>query len=87
MGGFQFDQQIISLINFDIMTTLQSKLITSINSLPDKAVREILDFAEFLRQKYSKTSEGVFQAESMSNQETNHLEEEFKDYRQNFPHE
>lgn len=69
------------------MTTLQSKLISSISNLPEKAVKEVLDFAEFLQQKYSMTSDAVFKLNEMSSQEEKHLEEEFQDYRQKFPHE
>ncbi|HET8865550.1 MAG TPA: hypothetical protein VFM80_07615 [Gracilimonas sp.] len=73
------------------MTTsqLEKELIKYTKGLPKEALKEILEFAQFVRQKRIKKSADSISGElsSLSDSQTAHLEEEFNDYKKLYPSE
>lgn len=67
-------------------------IIDGIHHLPPIALMEVVDFVDFIKQKTTQVSsislsENIIsESKLMSEAETTHLEEEFKDYAQRFPH-
>lgn len=64
-------------------------IIEKTKGLPEEALQEILDFIEFIKQKKVKKSikDNIgYELSNLDNTETNHLEEEFKDYKEIYPH-
>lgn len=68
---------------------LEQELMRYLKELPEDALREILDFVQFVRQKRLKTPPDNITAElsDLSSSQTAHVEEEFKDYKTLFPSE
>lgn len=71
------------------ITQLEKKLLKSTKGLPEGALQEVIDFVQFLRSKRSKKPLDNITAElsDLSSSETEHLEEEFKDYKKIYPSE
>lgn len=73
------------------MTTVQLEktLIEYTKGLPKEALLEILDFIQFVKHKrFKKTVDNLTADLSfLSSSQTDHLEEEFKDYKQLYPSE
>lgn len=72
------------------MTTLQLReaILEKTRELPDELLREVYDFAEFLAERKKRTlnpPEAILS--EMNQSEATHLEEEFSDYRNRYPHE
>jgi hypothetical protein len=67
-------------------------ILESIHQLPPTALMEVVDFIDYMKQKTLKNSINslsdsiILEGQILSQHETNHLEEEFKDYAQHFPH-
>ncbi len=67
-------------------------IIDGIHQLPPIALMEIVDFINFIKQKNTQifsldlSKNIISESQLMSESETSHLEEEFKDYAQRFPH-
>ena len=80
-----------------VMTTLEIKdtLSKEVDSLPAEALHEVLDFVEFLKVKRlkigletSKPNQVVFDELNVLGANSQmHLEEEFADYKESYPHE
>jgi hypothetical protein len=67
-------------------TELKKELDQMLDQMPVLLVREILDFAEFLLSKsYTESKEMSQETSSLSQNETMHLEEEFKNYQTLYP--
>ena len=66
-------------------TKSEETLLKQVQDLPEEAVRQIIDFAQFLRQKQTYNNEDAADTTSMSVSQTAHLEEEFADYQQLYP--
>jgi hypothetical protein len=67
-------------------TELKKELDQMLDQMPVLLVREILDFAEFLLSKsYTESKEMSQETSSLSQNETMHLEEEFKNYPTLYP--
>jgi hypothetical protein len=65
---------------------LKKELDQMLDQMPVLLVREILDFAEFLLSKsYTESKEMSQETSSLSQNETMHLEEEFKNYQTLYP--
>ena len=73
------------------MTTnqLEKELLRNTKGLSQDSLREILDFARFIRLKKLKNSPDDVSTELslMDSAETAHLEEEFTDYKKRYPNE
>lgn len=72
------------------MTTLQLReaILEKTQELPDELLREVYDFAEFLAERKKRALNPPEAILSEINQsEAVHLEEEFSDYRNRYPHE
>ncbi len=73
------------------MTTIQLEkaLGKYIKGLPEDALQEILDFIIFIRQKRLKkpTENLTNELNSLNTNQTDHLEQEFKNYKQIYPNE
>ena len=70
-------------------TQLEQALIEYSKGLPKEALEEILDFIQFIRQKKMKVpfENLTYELKSLSQSESKHLEEEFKDYKDLYPNE
>ncbi len=70
-------------------TQLENELLKYTKGLSKEALREVIDFVQFLRQKRRhKTSDSLTENLSvMSSEQTSHLEEEFEDYKKRYPSE
>lgn len=70
-------------------TQLENELLRYTKGLSKEALREVIDFVLFLRQKRLKSStNNLTQDLSIMNEEqTEHLEKEFKDYKKLYPSE
>jgi hypothetical protein len=68
-------------------TQLENELLKCTRGLSKEALREVIDFVQFLRQKRRhKTSDSLTENLSvMSSDQTSHLEEEFEDYKKLYP--
>jgi hypothetical protein len=66
---------------------LQNEIVKATEELPESLVKEILDFAEFLLNKQTKSSNDQIKLEldTLSQLEISHLEEEFIDYKLTYP--
>ena len=64
-------------------------MVDSLKGLPKEALEEVLEFIRFIRQKQEKKilSGYLNENDSLSISQTNHLEEEFKDYKTKYPNE
>jgi hypothetical protein len=71
------------------LSKLESELIRCTKGLPKDVLREILDFAQFIRfKKMNKSTDNLTkELYLLSTSETEHLEEEFKDYKKLYPSE
>ena len=73
------------------MTTnqLEKELLRNTKGLSEDSLREILDFARFIRLKKLKNNPDDISKELslMDSSETAHLEEEFTDYKKRYPNE
>ncbi|PSR06222.1 MAG: hypothetical protein BRD49_01610 [Bacteroidetes bacterium SW_10_40_5] len=73
------------------MTTnqLEKELLKNTKGLPKEALEEIIDFVQFVRQKKFKNTNDNISAElkSLSTSQTEHLDQEFKDYKKLYPRE
>lgn len=71
------------------ITQLEKKLLKSTKGLSESTLQEVIDFVQFLRLKKSKKSLDSITTElsGLSSSETEHLEDEFKDYRKIYPSE
>lgn len=71
-----------------IPTTLEEALLKQTQGLPEEAVRQVIDFAHFLRQKQTYLHDNVaVEITTMSEAQIAHLEKEFEDYQQLYPRE
>ena len=70
-------------------TQLENELLRYTKGLSKEALREVIDFVQFLRQKRLKSSSNSLSQDFsiMSSEQTFHLEEEFKDYKKLYPSE
>ena len=70
-------------------TQLENELLRYTKGLSKEALREVIDFVQFLRQKRLKSSSNSLTQDLsiMSAEQTSHLEEEFKDYKKLYPSE
>jgi hypothetical protein len=70
-------------------TQLKNELLKYTSGLSKEALREVIDFVQFLRQKRRhETSDSLTENLSvMSSEQTSHLEEEFEDYKKLYPSE
>jgi hypothetical protein len=70
-------------------TQLENELLKYTRGLSKEALREVIDFVQFLSQKRRrKTSDSLTENLSvMSSEQTSHLEEEFEDYKKRYPSE
>lgn len=70
-------------------TQLENELLRYTKGLSKEALREVIDFVLFLRQKRLKSpTNNLTQDLSIMNEEqTEHLEMEFKDYKKHYPSE
>ena len=70
-------------------TQLENELLQYTKGLSKEALREVIDFVQFLRQKRLKSSSNSLSQDfsTMSSEQTFHLEEEFKDYKKLYPSE
>jgi hypothetical protein len=70
-------------------TQLENELLRYTKGLSKEALREVIDFVQFLRQKRLKSSSNSLSQDLsiMSSEQTVHLEEEFKDYKKLYPSE
>lgn len=68
---------------------LEKKLLAYTKGLPKETLQEIIDFIQFLRQKKAKEPMNniTIELSSLDHSQRNHLEEEFKDYKQLYPSE
>ena len=68
-------------------TQLENELLRYTKGLSKEALREVIDFVQFLRQKRLKSSSNSLTQDLsiMSSEQTVHLEEEFKDYKKLYP--
>lgn len=66
---------------------LQNEIVKATEELPESLVKEILDFAEFLLNKQSRSASDNLKSELglLSQSQTSHLEEEFTDYKLTYP--
>jgi hypothetical protein len=62
-------------------------IIQGIKDLPQQYLGEVADFVIFLRQKSLKSYDFKEELSLLNWQETKHLEDEFKDFDQQFPKE
>jgi len=76
------------------MTKIEKLILKETKGLPPYALIEILDFIQFIKEKkLKKTREDMFkdslnlELSQMDKKELFHLEEEFKDYKELYPHE
>jgi serine/threonine protein phosphatase PrpC len=73
------------------MTTdqLEEELLKNTKGLPKEALEEIIDFIQFVRKKKLKDANDNISTEltSLSASQTEHLEQEFKDYKKLYPRE
>jgi hypothetical protein len=67
------------------MSSSEAKLLDAVRKLPEAAVWQVIDYAEYLSAKYS--SSNLTYSKYISRQEMAHLEEEFADYRKRYPRE
>ena len=65
---------------------LEKAVLEYTKGLPKEALKEILDFIQFIRQKKSPDSL-TSELTQLNSSQTQHLEEEFQDYRQLYPSE
>ncbi len=70
-------------------TQLENELLRYTKGLSKEALREVIDFVQFLRQKRLKSSSNSLSQDLsiMSSEQTVHLEEEFRDYKKLYPSE
>ncbi len=67
---------------------LEKELLRHTKGLPKDVLQEIIDFIQFLRQKKMIDKNNIMvKRTQLSASQTAHLEEEFKDYKQIYPHE
>jgi hypothetical protein len=67
---------------------LQKEIINYLNTLPKEAVKEVLDFVQFLQTKTGSGKKNIHkQLSDVSESEIAHLENEFEDYKKLYPHE
>jgi hypothetical protein len=68
---------------------LEQQLLLTTKGLAKEELQEIIDFADFIRQKKMKKAPDNLSKElsSLDEQEIQHLEDEFTDYKNLFPHE
>ena len=74
--------------------TLEKKIIKETKDLSFDSLNEVLDFIQFLKYKKSdkRTEQHIKNSISkdlseLSQDSLNHLEQEFKDYKETYPHE
>ena len=70
-------------------TQLENELLRYTKGLSQEALREVIDFVQFLRQKRLKSASNSLTKDLslMSSEQTSHLEDEFKDYKKLYPSE
>ncbi|MCC5924432.1 MAG: hypothetical protein JJT77_11660 [Crocinitomicaceae bacterium] len=70
-------------------TQLENELLRYTKGLSKDALREVIDFVQFLRQKRLKSASNSLTKDLslMSAEQTLHLEEEFQDYKKLYPSE
>ena len=70
-------------------TQLENELLRYTKGLSKEALREVIDFVQFLRQKRLKSASNSLTQDLsiMSFEQTKHLEEELKDYKKLYPSE
>jgi len=68
---------------------LEQQLLLTTKGLAKEELQEVIDFADFIRQKKMKKAPDNLSQElsSLDEQEIQHLEDEFTDYKNLFPHE
>jgi hypothetical protein len=68
---------------------LEKELLQYTKDLPKEAMREVIDFVRFLRQKLARQSSDYILEETSSLNSTQiaHLEEEFENYQKQYPRE
>lgn len=71
------------------VTQLEKELLQQAKGLPKDVLREVIDFIQFLREKQKATSPDNITAEriKLNTTQIEHLEEEFKNYKQIYPNE
>lgn len=71
------------------LTVLEKALLAQTQELPEEAVQQLVDFAQFLGQKQSHSVESSSTSELtvLAADQVKHLEEEFENYRQRYPRE
>lgn len=69
--------------------TLEKQLMLTTKGLSKYDLQEIIDFAQFIRQKKIKKSTDnlTLELSSLNNAQLQHLDEEFIDYQNLYPHE
>ena len=65
---------------------IEQEILQNTKELPKEALIEILDFILFIRNK-NKNNKMKDDLSLLSKTELDHLEEEFKDYKEIYPHE
>lgn len=70
-------------------TQLEKEILQQSKGLPKEVLKEVIDFIQFLRQKKMMASANdIYKERSNLNfLENDHLEEEFKNYKQIYPNE
>lgn len=67
---------------------LEKQLILTTKGLNKQDLKEIIDFAQFIRQKKMKNLDNLsLELSALNNAQLEHLEEEFNDYQNLYPHE
>ncbi|WP_460959738.1 hypothetical protein [Spirosoma litoris] len=62
---------------------LQQRIVEQTRDLPPQLLQEVADFVSFLKTKYAQPPYSLFSGASLV--EEQHLEEEFADYKQQYP--
>jgi hypothetical protein len=76
------------------MKHIEKLILNETKGLPPHALNEVLDFIQFIKEKKLKQngddifkSNLEFELSLLDKEELTHLEEEFKDYKELYPHE
>ncbi len=65
---------------------LEKTLLAYTKGLPKEAIREILDFVQFIRQQRMSNKDSIkAELTRLNHSQAAHLEKEFKDYRKLYP--
>jgi len=69
------------------VTLVETQILQNIKNLPADALLEILDFVKFIRiRKLKKSSDNLTtELSNLDKSEAEHLEEEFKNYKELYP--